>query len=41
MDWRCGSSGTAPALQEQSPKFKHQFHQKKKTKNLELLFSAW
>jgi hypothetical protein len=30
MDWRCGSSSTAPALQVQSPKFKPQSHQKKK-----------
>jgi hypothetical protein len=28
MDWRCGSSGRAPALQMQSPEFKNQSHQK-------------
>jgi hypothetical protein len=33
MDWRQGSSCTAPALQAQSPEFKPQFHQKRK-KNL-------
>jgi hypothetical protein len=30
MDWRCGSSGREPILQEQSPEFKS--HQKKKGK---------
>jgi hypothetical protein len=29
--WRYGSSGRAPALQMQSPKFKHQSHRKKET----------
>jgi hypothetical protein len=28
-DWRSGSSGGAPALQEQSPEFKPQSYQKK------------
>jgi hypothetical protein len=26
MDWRCDSSGGAPALQVQSPEYKSQFH---------------
>jgi hypothetical protein len=30
MDWRCGSSSRAPALQAQSPQFKPQDYQKKK-----------
>jgi hypothetical protein len=32
MDWRCGSGNRVPALQVQSPHFKHQSHKKKKTK---------
>jgi hypothetical protein len=35
MDWRCGSSGTAPALSLWSPEFKLWSH---KTKNSELTF---
>jgi hypothetical protein len=27
MEWRCGSSSRAPALQTQSPEFKSQSHQ--------------
>jgi hypothetical protein len=35
MDWRCDSSGRAPALQVQSPEFKAQSHLKtKQNKNL-------
>jgi hypothetical protein len=30
MDWRCGSSGRAPALQAQSPEFKPWSYQKRK-----------
>jgi hypothetical protein len=30
MDWRCGSSGRAPALQEQSLELRPQSHKKKK-----------
>jgi hypothetical protein len=30
MDWRCSSSGRAPALQVQSPEFKSQSHQEKR-----------
>jgi hypothetical protein len=33
MDWRCGSSGGAPALQVQSPEFKPQCHKKNKKAN--------
>jgi hypothetical protein len=32
MDWRCGSSTRAPALQVQNPEFKPQSHQKEKEK---------
>jgi hypothetical protein len=32
MDWRCGSSSSAPALHLQSPEFKHQSYQKKPPK---------
>jgi hypothetical protein len=30
MDWKCGSSSKAPALQMQIPEFEPQSHQKKK-----------
>jgi hypothetical protein len=30
MDWRCGTSDRAPALQAQNPEFKIQSHQKEK-----------
>jgi hypothetical protein len=30
MDWRYGSSGNLSSLQDQSPEFKPQSHQKKK-----------
>jgi hypothetical protein len=42
MDWRCGSSGRAPALQVQNPEFKRQSHQqnKTKTKNKPTLITA-
>jgi hypothetical protein len=33
MDWRCGASDTALALQVQSPEFKPQSHKKEKSKN--------
>jgi hypothetical protein len=36
MDQGCGSKGRAPALQAQSPEFKHQSHPKKKKKKKEL-----
>jgi hypothetical protein len=32
IDWRCGSTGRAPALQVQSPELKPQSNQKKKKK---------
>jgi hypothetical protein len=32
MDWRCGSSGEASALQTQNPKFNLLSHKKKKRK---------
>jgi hypothetical protein len=31
MDWICGSSSTAPALQVQSPEFKSKYHKEKQT----------
>jgi hypothetical protein len=34
MDWRCGSSGTAFALQAQNPESKPQSHKKKKKKKM-------
>jgi hypothetical protein len=33
MDWRCDSSGRAPALQPRSPEFKRWYHHKKKKKS--------
>jgi hypothetical protein len=30
MDWRCGSSGRAPALQMKNPEFIPKFHQEKR-----------
>jgi hypothetical protein len=35
MDWRCGSSRIAPALQALNPDFKPQSHQKKKKRGEE------
>jgi hypothetical protein len=35
MDWRCGSTNRAPALQAQIPEFKTQSNQKKKRKKEE------
>jgi hypothetical protein len=46
MDWRCGSSRRAPALQTQSPEFNPQFHRKKvkgkkKPKKPKLSWEMW
>jgi hypothetical protein len=45
MDWRCGSSSRAPALQMWSPEFKSQSHRKKKELNfyffLDLKDKGW